>query len=42
MAYKEFGAKLLDRIEEILGDIAKVEGEKKFEGRSLTMTMILK
>lgn len=42
MAYKEFGAKLLDRIEETLGDIAKVESEKKFEGRSLTMTMILK
>ncbi len=42
MAYKEFGEKLLDRIIEILGDIAKIENEKKFEGRSLTMTMILK
>ena len=42
LAYKEFGDKLMDRIEETLGDIAKVEGEKKFEGRSLTMTMCLK
>ena len=42
LAYKEFGDKLMDRIEEKLEDIAKVEGEKKFEGRSLTMTMCLK
>ena len=33
MAYKEFGNKLLDRVEEDLSDIAKVEGEKKFEER---------
>jgi translation initiation factor IF-3 len=42
MAYKEFGDKLLERIRETLEDIAKVEGDKKFEGRSLTMTMIAK
>ena len=42
MAYKEFGDQLLQRIEEILDDVAKIEGEKKFEGRSLTMTMIAK
>ena len=42
LAYKEFGDKLLVRIEESLEDIAKIEGEKKFEGRSLTMTMCLK
>ena len=42
LAYKEFGDKLLVRIEENLEDIAKIEGEKKFEGRSLTMTMCLK
>jgi len=42
MAYKEFGNKLLDRIEEALDDVAKIEGEKKFEGRSLTMTMVNK
>lgn len=42
LAYKEFGEELLNRVEEILGDIAKVDGEKKFEGRSLTMTMSVK
>jgi translation initiation factor IF-3 len=42
MAYKEFGDLLLDRVLEELGDIAKVESEKKFEGRFLTMTMIAK
>ena len=42
LAYKEFGEQLLDRVVEILDDIAKVESEKKFEGRSLTMTMIAK
>jgi translation initiation factor IF-3 len=42
MAYKEFGEQLLDRVVESLEDIAKVETEKKFEGRRLTLTMILK
>jgi translation initiation factor IF-3 len=42
LAYKEFGEKMLDRIVEILNDIAKIEGEKKFEGRNLSMTMVLK
>ena len=32
----------MDRIEKTLDDIAKIEGEKKFEGRSLTMTMCIK
>jgi len=40
MAYKEFGEKLLDRVVEKLEDIAKVETDKKFEGRSLTMTFV--
>ena len=40
LAYKEFGDKLLDKISEVLSDIAKIETEKKFEGRSLTMTMV--
>lgn len=40
MAYKEFGEKLLDRVVEKLEDIAKVEMDKKFEGRSLTMTFV--
>jgi translation initiation factor IF-3 len=42
MAYKEFGDKLLERVEEELSDIAKIDAEKKFEGRSLTMTMASK
>ena len=42
MAYKEFGEQLLDRVVENLEDIAKIETEKKLEGRRLTMTMIMK
>jgi translation initiation factor IF-3 len=42
MAYKEFGETLLEKVINTLSDIAKVEGEKKFEGRILTMTMVLK
>ena len=42
MAYKEFGEALLEKVVTTLSDIAKIEGEKKFEGRILTMTMILK
>jgi translation initiation factor IF-3 len=42
LAYKEFGDQLLDRVVEELEDIAKIESDKKFEGRSLTMTMIAK
>ena len=42
MAYKEFGEKLLDRVIETLDDIAKVEADRKFEGRSLTVTVVNK
>ena len=42
MAYKESGEALLEKVVTTLSDIAKIEGEKKFEGRILTMTMILK
>lgn len=42
LAYKEFGEKLLDRVEEMLEDIAKVEGERKFEGRNMIMIMTQK
>ncbi len=42
MAYKEFGEALLEKVTTTLSDIAKIEGDKKFEGRILTMTMILK
>jgi translation initiation factor IF-3 len=42
LAYKEFGEELLIRVAEMLDDIAKIETPRKFEGRSLTMTMVLK
>jgi translation initiation factor IF-3 len=42
LAYKEFGENMLQRVAEILDDIAKIEGEKKFEGRNLSMTMVSK
>ena len=42
LAYKEFGDQLLDRVEEMLEDIAKVEVERKFEGRNMTMVMCQK
>jgi translation initiation factor IF-3 len=42
MAYKEFGEKLLDKVVEKLEDVAKIEMDKKFEGRSLTMTFVNK
>lgn len=42
LAYKEFGNRLLDRVEEMLEDIAKVESPRKFEGRSMTMVMTQK
>jgi len=42
LAYKEFGEQLLDRVEEMLEDIAKVEVERKFEGRNMTMVMCQK
>jgi translation initiation factor IF-3 len=42
LAYKEFGENLLDRVVEKLDDVAKIETDKKFEGRSLTMTFVNK
>ena len=42
LAYKEFGDQLLDRVEEMLEDIAKIEVERKFEGRNMTMVMCQK
>jgi len=42
MAYKEFGEKLLNRVQENLEDIAKPEADPRFEGRSLSVTMVLK
>ncbi len=37
MSHPEFGHKLLSRILEILGEIAQVEREAKFEGRNLNI-----
>ncbi|MCD4693207.1 MAG: translation initiation factor IF-3 [Calditrichales bacterium] len=42
LAYKEFGVQLLDRVNEMLEDIAKIEGYRKFEGRNMTMVMVQK
>jgi translation initiation factor IF-3 len=42
MAYKEFGENLLEKVVTALSDIAKMEGDRKFEGRILSMTMVLK
>lgn len=42
LAYKEFGEQLLDRVSEMLEDIAKIEGYRKFEGRNMTMVMVQK
>ncbi|MCJ7712964.1 translation initiation factor IF-3 [Candidatus Bathyarchaeota archaeon] len=42
LAYKEFGDQLLDRVVEMLEDIAKIEVERKFEGRNMTMVMTQK
>ncbi len=39
LAYKEFGEQLLEKVEEMLEDIGKVEIPPKFEGRSMTMVM---
>ena len=42
MAHKEFGEQLLQKVIEMLDDIAKVESGIKFEGRNMTMVMTLK
>lgn len=42
MAHREFGDKVLERIQEELDDIAKVEREAQLEGRTLTMYFVKK
>lgn len=42
LAHKEFGEQLLQKIIEMLDDIAKIESGIKFEGRNMTMVMTLK
>ena len=37
MAHHQLGAKILDRVQEDLGEIAKVEQFPKMEGRQMTM-----
>ena len=39
LAYKEFGRKLLERIQEMLDDVAKVESPIRSEGRFMNMVM---
>ncbi|MBN2426087.1 MAG: translation initiation factor IF-3 [Calditrichaceae bacterium] len=42
LAYKEFGENLLDKVAEMLEDVAKIESPRKFEGRNITMIMTQK
>jgi translation initiation factor IF-3 len=42
MAYQDFGKELLDRVEEMLEDVGKVEGEMKMEGRRMIMVFTYK
>lgn len=39
MAHPELGAKILDRVIETVGPIAKVENQARLEGRSMSMVM---
>ncbi len=39
LAYKEFGYKLLEKVQEMLEDVAKVESGIKSEGRFMNMVM---
>ena len=42
MAHREFGIKVMERIEKDLEDLGVVEQRGKFEGRNMVMTMIPK
>ena len=42
MAYQDFGRELLERVQEILEDIAKPESEPKMEGRRMVMVLAAK
>jgi translation initiation factor IF-3 len=39
MAHQELGTKLLDRVKDDVGPVAKVEQEPKFEGRQMIMVL---
>lgn len=42
LAHKEFGKKILDRLQEDLSDISKVEREPVLEGRNMVMYLVKK
>lgn len=42
LAHKEFGRKILDRLQEDLSDISKVEREPLLEGRNMVMYLVKK
>lgn len=42
MAYQDFGRELLDRVQIMLEDIAKLESEPKMEGRRMIMVLAAK
>lgn len=39
MAHQELGAKLLNRVKDDIGELAKVEQEPKYEGRQIVMVL---
>lgn len=41
-AHREYGEQLLDRMKEVLSDIAKVEKDTKLEGSQLTLFLVKK
>ncbi len=42
MAYQDFGRELLERVQEMLDDVAKIESEPKMEGRRMIMVLAAK
>ena len=42
MSYQDFGYELMEKVEEALEDIAKVESEPKMEGRRMIMVLAAK
>jgi translation initiation factor IF-3 len=39
VTHPELGEQVLDRVYEVLKDVAKVEAEAKFEGRNMVMVL---
>jgi translation initiation factor IF-3 len=42
MAYQDFGSELMEKVQNLLEDIAKVESEPKMEGRRMIMVLTAK